>query len=145
MISRLIEEIKKKNAPIVVGLDPMLSYVPKKITDRHIAEKGETLEAAASAILEYNKAIVDAVYDLVPAVKPQIAMYEQYGLDLLEEEQGHCPPGSPRTGAWCAVNAEHTSIENMEFVHWPHYLLVSWPWESYLTSLCFGFSSRKCE
>ena len=80
MISKLINEIKKKNAPIVVGLDPMLSYVPKKITDKHISEKGETLEAAASAILEYNKAIVDAVYDLVPAVKPQIAMYEQYGI-----------------------------------------------------------------
>ncbi|MCR5672543.1 MAG: orotidine-5'-phosphate decarboxylase [Lachnospiraceae bacterium] len=80
MISKLINEIKKKNAPIVVGLDPMLSYVPKKITDKHIAEKGETLEAASSAILEYNKAIVDAVCDLVPAVKPQIAMYEQYGI-----------------------------------------------------------------
>ena len=84
MISKLISQIKKKNAPIVVGLDPMLSYVPKKITDRHIAEKGETLEAAASAILEYNKAIIDATYDLVPAVKPQIAMYEQYGIPGLE-------------------------------------------------------------
>lgn len=80
MISKLVDAIKKKDAPIVVGLDPMLSYVPRKITEKAIAEKGETTDAAASAILEYNKAIVDAIYDLVPAVKPQIAMYEQYGI-----------------------------------------------------------------
>ncbi len=80
MISKLVERIRKKEAPIVVGLDPMLSYIPKKITDKAISEQGESLEAAASAILEYNKAIVDAVCDLVPAVKPQIAMYEQFGL-----------------------------------------------------------------
>ncbi len=80
MISKLIDSIKKKDAPIVVGLDPMLSYIPQKIVDKAIAEKGETLEAAAAAILEYNKAIVDAVYELVPAVKPQIAMYEQFGV-----------------------------------------------------------------
>jgi len=80
MISKLIEKIRKTEAPIVVGLDPMLSYIPKSIVDRAIAEKGETLEAAASAILEYNKGIVDAVCDLVPAVKPQIAMYEQFGI-----------------------------------------------------------------
>lgn len=80
MISKLIEQIRKKDAPIVVGLDPMLSYIPKKITDKAIADKGETLDAAASAILEYNKAIVDAVCELVPAVKPQIAMYEQFGI-----------------------------------------------------------------
>lgn len=80
MISKLIEEIRKKDAPIVVGLDPMLSYIPKKLTDKAIADKGETLDAAASAILEYNKAIVDAIHELVPAVKPQIAMYEQFGI-----------------------------------------------------------------
>ena len=80
MISKLIDSIKKKNAPIVVGLDPMLSYVPSFILDKAIKEKGETLEAAAAAILEYNKALVDATCDLIPAVKPQIAMYEQFGL-----------------------------------------------------------------
>ena len=80
MISKLIDAIKKKDAPIVAGLDPMLSYVPESITKKHIAEKGEALEAAADAVLEYNKAIVDAIYDLVPAVKPQIAMYEQFGI-----------------------------------------------------------------
>ncbi len=80
MISKLIEGIKKKDAPIVVGLDPMLSYVPSHILDKAIKEKGETLEAAASAVLEYNKALIDAIYDLIPAVKPQIAMYEQFGV-----------------------------------------------------------------
>ncbi|MCR5832231.1 MAG: orotidine-5'-phosphate decarboxylase [Lachnospiraceae bacterium] len=80
MISKLVSQIKRKEAPIVVGLDPMLSYIPAKITEKAIKEKGETLEAAGEAILEFNKAIVDAVADLVPAVKPQIAMYEQFGI-----------------------------------------------------------------
>ena len=80
MIAKLIDEIKRKDAPIVVGLDPQLSFIPKKILDKEISEKGETLDAAASSILEFNKAIVDAVHDLIPAVKPQIAMYEQFGI-----------------------------------------------------------------
>ena len=84
MISKLISRIKEKDAPIVVGLDPMLSYIPKKITDEAIAQHGESLEAAADAILRYNKALVDAFYDLVPAVKPQIAMYEQFGIPGLK-------------------------------------------------------------
>ena len=80
MISKLINEIKKKDAPIVVGLDPMLSYVPQYIQKKAFAEHGETLEGVCEAIWEYNKGIIDAVYDLVPAVKPQIAMYEQFGI-----------------------------------------------------------------
>ena len=84
MISKLIDAIRKKEAPIAVGLDPMLSYVPEKITKKAVSEHGETFEAAAAAILEYNKAIVDSVCDLVPAVKPQIAMYEQFGIPGLK-------------------------------------------------------------
>ncbi|MCR4895440.1 MAG: orotidine-5'-phosphate decarboxylase [Lachnospiraceae bacterium] len=84
MISKLISEIKKKNAPIVVGLDPMLSYVPSHIQKKAFDECGETLEGAAEAIWRYNKGIVDAVYDLIPAVKPQIAMYEQFGIPGLQ-------------------------------------------------------------
>ncbi len=80
MIAKLIDEIKRKDAPVVVGLDPQLSFIPKKILDKEISEKGETLDAAASSILEFNKAIVDATCELVPAVKPQIAMYEQFGI-----------------------------------------------------------------
>lgn len=80
MINRLIEKIKKTNAPIVVGLDPMMKFVPEHIRKAAFAEYGETLEGAAEAIWQYNKGIVDAIYDLVPAVKPQIAMYEQFGI-----------------------------------------------------------------
>ncbi len=80
MINKLNEKIKKTGAPIVVGLDPMLSYLPTHLLDAAVAEKGESLEAVADAIFAYNKAIVDATYDLIPAVKPQIAMYEQFGL-----------------------------------------------------------------
>lgn len=80
MIDRLVEGIIKTNAPIVVGLDPQLRFIPKQIQEKAFREHGETLEGAASAILEFNKGIVDAIEGLVPAVKPQIAMYEQYGL-----------------------------------------------------------------
>ena len=80
MINRLIEKIKKTNAPIVVGLDPMLSYVPEQVQNKAFGEFGETLEGAAEAIWQFNKAIVDAVCDLIPAVKPQVAMYEQFGV-----------------------------------------------------------------
>ncbi|MCC8045019.1 MAG: orotidine-5'-phosphate decarboxylase [Clostridiales bacterium] len=80
MIQKLITNIKKTNAPIVVGLDPMLGYIPESIQKSAFAEFGETLDGAAEAIWQYNKKIIDAVYDLIPAVKPQIAMYEQFGL-----------------------------------------------------------------
>ena len=80
MIDQLNEKIKQTNAPIVVGLDPMLSYVPEQILKAAFAEYGETLEGAAEAIWQYNKGIINAVCDLIPAVKPQIAMYEQFGV-----------------------------------------------------------------
>ena len=80
MINKLVAEIKKKDAPVVVGLDPMLGYVPEHLTKKAFEEFGETLEGAAEAIWQYNKGIVDAVYDLIPAVKPQIAMYDQFGI-----------------------------------------------------------------
>ncbi len=80
MINKLIEKIEKTQAPIVVGLDPMMKFVPDHIQKKAFEEFGETLEGAAEAIWQYNKGIVDAIYDLVPAVKPQIAMYEQFGI-----------------------------------------------------------------
>ena len=80
MINKLVEKIRKTNAPIVVGLDPMLKYVPEHIQKKAYGEFGETLEGAGEAIWQYNKEIVDHIYDLVPAVKPQIAMYEQFGI-----------------------------------------------------------------
>ena len=80
MIDKLIQKITEKNAPIVVGLDPMLNYVPEYIQEEAFEEYGKTLEGAAEAIWQFNKGIVDATYDLIPAVKPQIAMYEQFGI-----------------------------------------------------------------
>ena len=80
MIDKLVEKIKKTQAPIEVGLDPMLSYVPDHVKAKAYEEFGETLEGAAEAIWQFNKAIVDATCDLIPAVKPQIAMYEQFGV-----------------------------------------------------------------
>jgi orotidine-5'-phosphate decarboxylase len=87
MIRELITKIQKTNAPIVVGLDPMLSYIPEHITKKAFNELGETPEGAAEAIWQYNKGIVDATYDLIPAVKPQIAMYEQFGIEGLKAFQ----------------------------------------------------------
>lgn len=80
MINKLCKNITDKNAPIVVGLDPMLDYVPEEIKKAAFEEYGETLEGAGEAIWQFNKAIVDATADLIPAVKPQIAMYEQFGI-----------------------------------------------------------------
>ena len=80
MINQLVANIKKTGAPIVVGLDPMLNYIPEQVQKKAFAEYGETLEGAAEAIWQFNKEIVDKTYDLIPAVKPQIAMYEQFGL-----------------------------------------------------------------
>ena len=81
MIQKLISNIQKTKAPIVVGLDPMMNYIPQQVKEKAFQEFGETLEGAAEAIWQYNKAIVDATYDLIPAVKPQIAMYEQFGIE----------------------------------------------------------------
>ena len=80
MINKLVSKIQKTHAPIVVGLDPMMNYIPEHIQKKAFAEFGETLEGAAEAVWQYNKEIVDAVWDLIPAVKPQIAMYEQFGI-----------------------------------------------------------------
>ena len=80
MIQKLINKIKQTHAPVCVGLDPMLSYIPGHLQEEAFAKYGETLEGAAEAVWQFNKAIIDAVYDLIPSVKPQVAMYEQFGL-----------------------------------------------------------------
>ena len=84
MVDKMIRKIRQTNAPIVVGLDPMLSYIPHHIKRTAYAEFGETLEGAAEAIWQFNKEIIDKTYDLIPAVKPQIAMYEQFGIEGLK-------------------------------------------------------------
>lgn len=83
MIDELIRKIDEKENPTVVGLDPRLSMVPPAMLEEAYARYGKNLKGASRALFGYNKAIIDAVYDLVPAVKPQIALYECYGLDGL--------------------------------------------------------------
>lgn len=93
MINQLTEKIRKTHAPICVGLDPMLNYVPEFIKKESFLEYGETLEGAAQAIWQYNKRLIDAFADLVPAVKPQIAMYEQFGVEgvkVYEQTVAYC-------------------------------------------------------
>ena len=80
MIRTLIQKIRTTGAPIVVGLDPAPALIPPQLLQKAYDEYGYNLEAMGAAIWEYNRSIVDAVYELIPAVKPQIAMYEQYGL-----------------------------------------------------------------
>ena len=84
MIQQLIEKIQKTKAPICVGLDPMLNYIPEHIQKKSFGDFGETLEGAADAIWNFNKEIVDHTFDLIPSVKPQIAMYEQFGIEGLK-------------------------------------------------------------
>ena len=88
IIDRLVEGIRRTNAPICVGLDPQMSFLPEELKEKAFREYGETLEGAAEAIWQFNKAIIDATYDLIPAVKPQIAMYEMYGIEGLKAYNG---------------------------------------------------------
>ena len=87
MINKLVQKIKGTGASIVAGLDPMLSYIPESILKKAFAEYGETLEGAAEAIWQFKKEIIDNICDLIPAVKPQIAMYEQFGVEGLKAFQ----------------------------------------------------------
>lgn len=87
MIDKLVEKIRKTEAPIVVGLDPMLDYIPDVLKKKVFDETGETLEGAGEAVWQFNKAIIDATCDLIPAVKPQIAMYEQFGIEGMKAFQ----------------------------------------------------------
>ncbi|MFP4697464.1 MAG: orotidine-5'-phosphate decarboxylase [Eubacteriales bacterium] len=81
MINKLIEKIKKIQSPIVVGLDPKIGFVPNKLKEEAYKAYGKNLKAISEAFYEFNKRIIDNIYDLVPAVKPQVAMYEQYGIE----------------------------------------------------------------
>ena len=118
MIGKLVENIKKTNAPIVVGLDPMLSFVPDHIKKEVFSEYGETLEAAAEIIYRFNVGIVEACADLIPAVKPQIAMYEQFGIPGLAafkktvdlcKEKGLCVIGDVKRGDIGSTSAAYAA------------------------------------
>lgn len=79
MIDTLVRKIQETKNPTVVGLDPRLNYIPKSILEAAYAQHGQTPEGASAAFLAFNKGIIDEIYDVVPAIKPQVAMYEQYG------------------------------------------------------------------
>lgn len=76
---RLIQKIKEKNNPTVAGLDPKLDYIPEYIKETAYKQYGKTLEGAAEALFQFNKGLIDALCDIVPAIKPQAAYYEMYG------------------------------------------------------------------
>lgn len=78
-MDKLIEKIVEKQNPTVAGLDPKLSYIPEHIRSASYEKDGKTLEGAADALLQFNKGLIDALCDVVPAVKPQAAYYEMYG------------------------------------------------------------------
>ena len=86
VIDLLIDKIKKTNNPTVIGLDPRYDILPKYVTQKY----EQTLEGVADAILEYNKAIINEVYDIIPAVKPQIAFYEMFGLPGMKAFEETC-------------------------------------------------------
>ncbi len=78
-MDRLLENIMKKQNPTVAGLDPKLSYIPEHVKAPCFEAHGKNLEGAAAALLAFNKGLIDALWDVVPAVKPQAAYYEMYG------------------------------------------------------------------
>ena len=75
-IDKLIEKIKETENPTVIGLDPRYEMIPKCVREKYT----EDLEGVANAIIEFNKTLIDATYDIIPAIKPQIAFYEMYGI-----------------------------------------------------------------
>lgn len=90
IIDKLIDKINQTGNPTVVGLDPRLNFIPSCITDKYYAKYGNTPKAVAKSMYKFNKKIIDAVYDIVPAVKPQIAMYERYGIEGLKTYAKTC-------------------------------------------------------
>ena len=86
IMDRLIDKIKQTNNPTVMGLDPRYEILPECIKEKY----EENLEGASKAILEYNKALIDATYDIIPAIKPQIAFYEMYGLPGMKVFEETC-------------------------------------------------------
>ncbi|MDR3225249.1 MAG: orotidine-5'-phosphate decarboxylase, partial [Clostridiales Family XIII bacterium] len=82
-IDRLIARIDELNNPTVVGLDPTLEMIPPDLKEAAFKQYGDSLKAVSEMFVRFNKAIIDSVADIVPAVKPQIAMYEKYGIEGL--------------------------------------------------------------
>ena len=76
-IDNLIRKIKETENPTVMGLDPRYEMIPEAVRKKY---EDDTLDGVAGAILEYNKELIDNTYDIIPAIKPQLAFYEMYGI-----------------------------------------------------------------
>jgi len=89
-INKLVKNIIEKKSPIVVGLDPRIEQIPEEVKNKYFEKYGNTLEAVKYSFIEFNRGIIDAVEELVPAVKPQIAFYEKYGIEGLIAYKDAC-------------------------------------------------------
>ncbi|MBN7771968.1 orotidine-5'-phosphate decarboxylase [Clostridium aminobutyricum] len=133
MIDALLKKIEEMNNPTVVGLDPTLDMIPSGLKAEMMEQYGKTPRAVAEMFLTFNKCIMDSVYDIVPSVKPQIAMYEKYGLEGIRayletieyaKEKGLIVIGDIKRGdisstaAAYAAHIEGTQIEEEYFDLW---------------------------
>ncbi len=85
-IDRLIEKIREKNNPTVMGLDPRYEMIPEVVRKKYTAD----LAGASKAILEFNKELIDNTYDIIPAIKPQLAFYEMFGIEGMNAFKETC-------------------------------------------------------
>ena len=76
---RLSQRIRECGNPTVLGLDPILEYIPDSIISYFRSQCDDPALAAGLALYEFNRRIIDCVAGTIPAVKPQIAYYEKYG------------------------------------------------------------------
>ncbi len=85
-MDQLINKIKELDNPTVMGLDPRYEMIPKCVINKY----SKDLEGVSKAILEYNKALIDQTFDIIPAIKPQIAFYEMLGVEGIKAFEETC-------------------------------------------------------
>ena len=85
-IDKLIEKIKETNNPTVMGLDPRYDMIPEVVRKKY----SNNLEGISKTILEYNKELIDNTYDIIPAIKPQLAFYEMFGIEGMKAFKETC-------------------------------------------------------
>ena len=86
MMDKLIDRIRETNNPTVIGIDPKYDMIPECIKNKY----EQNMEGVAKAIEEFNKALIDATFDIIPAVKINIAFYEMYGLEGMKVFEETC-------------------------------------------------------
>lgn len=124
---RLQSLIDEKENPTVLGLDPDLNHIPPQILEQNIKEHGETLEAASISVLRFNMLLIDALCDIVPAIKPQAAYYERLGSAGIVALQLTCAHAKQK-GLYVIIDAKRNDIG-------PTAEAYS---ETYLGSVCVG-------